>query len=266
MTAILKTIAIIVISTILVQAQDMDVCQLWRQGGGHWWSSASVYCCKKCCLTTLSAASECTQQKCKGCAAGDEGQCQNNFDSVSKKFFVTGCADSEYCRYAPADNNDATAGEPVRRGDYHCAEKQINNATCENDSQCHSGRCLLRQPLRRNFCYNCIASNNEKSDTYGAELTNHCDAKKQYCSDQTFACETKLGAGEKCYGNHFMCKSNICSGKYDICVACAENTDCNKGLQCSPVGHCEESIKEAGEKCIETRECERDHICTNKRC
>ena len=61
-------------------------------------------------------------------------------------------------------------------------------------------------------------------------MTNHCDAKKQYCSDQTFACETKLGAGEKCYGNHFMCKSNICSGKYDICVACAENTDCNKGL------------------------------------
>jgi len=123
MTAILKTIAIIVISTILVQAQDMDVCQLWRQGGGHWWSSASVYCCKKCCLTTLSAASECTQQKCRGCAAGDEGQCQNNFDTVSKKFFVTGCADSEYCRYAPAENNDATAGEPVRRGDYHCAEK-----------------------------------------------------------------------------------------------------------------------------------------------
>jgi len=110
MTALLKTTAIIVISTILVQAQDMDVCQLWRQGGGHWWSSASVYCCKKCCLTTLSAASECTQRKCKGCGAGDEGQCQNNFDTVSKKFTVAGCADSEYCRYAPAENSDASAG------------------------------------------------------------------------------------------------------------------------------------------------------------
>lgn len=142
MSTFLKTSLIIIISILQIQAQDMDYCRLYSKGEGYLWNSASIYCCKNCCLDTFSAASQCTEDKCKGCEPGYQGVCQNNYDSLNKKFYTTGCsADSEFCKYKPAviENTfgfDVGLENTTYNGTYGCAVKLNNSQECENDLQC----------------------------------------------------------------------------------------------------------------------------------
>lgn len=112
-----------------------------------------------------------------------------------------------------------------------------------------------------------MAGNNPKSPaTFQAELTDNCDQKTQWCSDEDFSCREKVDNGEFCDFNNYTCKSNICHPFFQKCVACVLDSQCADGLICTDDGHCEIKKKDAGEKCMLDSECIEDHWCTNGRC
>lgn len=243
-----------------VQAQDMEVCKVWREGGPHWWSSQSTYCCKDCCLTTLGPASECTRSRCRRCPSHEAGQCQINQNQETGETESQGCASTQYCKYS---ETEVEGGGQI--GTFHCVDKLVNDATCNSGLECQSGLCYIRE--KRNFCYGCLAGNNPHNpDTYQAELTSHCDKETEWCSDETYSCRPKVDDGMRCNGNNFTCKSQRCSPRLDTCVACLDSTQCLAGLTCTEQGRCEVVKKDAGEKCSSHSDCVDDHMCKSGRC
>ena len=265
----MRTYAIVLISACLVgqyaqvRAQDMEVCKMWREGGDHWWSSQSTYCCKDCCLTTLGPASECTRSKCRRCPSHEASQCQIGQNQQTGEVESQGCSDTQYCKYSETE----TEGGGGQFGTFHCADKLINNVTCNNGLECQSGLCYIRE--KRNCCCGCLAGNNPGNlDTYQAELTSHCDKQMEWCSDKTYSCKPKVDNGMYCDNNNFTCKSNRCSPRLHTCVACLDTSQCRPGLTCTERGHCELELvkKDAGEKCLSHSDCQDEHMCKSGRC